>query len=91
MFRKIWWKPGIIVSDEGFSILPKRDCLVYREGNRTVTVTVEMGVKQFTVFRDSVVRWDEDPEHPILAQKTEEIVSNIRRALESQGQHVDIV
>lgn len=91
MFARSWLKPGVILSDEGFSVLPKRDRLVYREGKRTMTVSVDMGNKGFTVFLASIVRWDDGPATSISAEKANDIADKIRRALESQGQQVDFV
>jgi hypothetical protein len=90
-FRRSWLKPGSILSDEGFSILPKRDRLVYFEANRKMTVTVDMGVRGFTVFLGSIARWDGDPERTIPSEKKQQIADNIRRALESQGQTVNFL
>jgi hypothetical protein len=90
-FRTSWLKPGRILSDGGFSILPKRDRLVYCEVNRTMTVTVDMGVKGFTVFLRSIGRWDDDPGRPIPSEKPQQIADTIRRALESQGQTLDFL
>jgi len=91
MFRTSWLKPGVVLSDEGFSILPKRDRLLYREGDRTMTVSVDVGPRGFTVFLISIARWDDDPGATIAPEKAQEIADNIRRALESQGQEVDFV
>ena len=91
MFKTSWFKPGVILSDEGFSVLPKRDRLVYREGKRTTTVTVDMGVNGFTVFLASIARWDDGLSESIPPEKAREIAGNTRRALESQGQKVEFV
>jgi hypothetical protein len=91
MFRTSWLRSGTILSDEGFSVLPKRDRLVYREGERAMTVSVDMGVGVFTVFLASIARWHDDPERTITSEKAKEIADNIRRALESQGQKVNFV
>lgn len=91
MFTTRWLKPGTIKSDEGFSVLPKRDRLIYQEANRTMTVNCDMGVRGFAVFISSVGRWDDDPDNSISPKKAQEILNNIRRALESQGQTVDFV
>jgi hypothetical protein len=91
MFKTSWFKPGVILSDEGFSVLPKRDRLLYREGKRTMTVTVDMGVNGFTIFLASIARWDDNLGESITPEKAREIAGNIRRALESQEQKVDFV
>jgi hypothetical protein len=91
MFRTSWLRPGTILSDERFSVLPKRDRLVYRDGGRTMTVSVDMGAGVFTVFLVSIARWHDDPETTITSEKVKEIADNIRRALESQGQQVKFV
>jgi len=56
-----------------------------------MTVTVDMGVKGFTVFLASIARWDGNLAESISPEKAQEIAGNIRRALESQGQRVDFV
>lgn len=91
MFRTSWLKPGTILSDEGFSVVPKRDRLIYREAGRSMTITVDMGPKGFTVFVTSIARWDDDPRHMIAPDKVRQIANNIQRALESQGQKVDLL
>lgn len=80
---------GEIVSEEGFSILPKRDQIVYREAGRTMKLTADMGVKGFTVFGDSIARWYDDLQLTISPQESRRIAENVRRALESQGQKVE--
>ena len=70
---------------------PKRDHLIYREANRAMTVNCDMGAGGFAVFISSVARWDDDPDNSIPPTRAEEILDNIRRALESQGQAVDFV
>ena len=88
MFKRRWFS-GEIVSEEGFSVLPKRDQLVYREAGRTMKLTAAMGVKGFTVFLDSIARWDDDLQSAISLQESSRIAENVRRAPESQGQEVE--
>jgi hypothetical protein len=91
MFTTSWLTPGTIKSDEGFSVRPKRDRLIYREANRMMAVNCDMGGGGFALFISSVARWDDDPDNSIPPKKAQEILNNIRRALESQGQRVDFV
>ena len=56
-----------------------------------MTVSVDMGVRGFTIFLTSIARWDDDPAKSVTPEKAQQIADNIRRALESQGQEVDFV
>jgi len=89
MFRRRWFS-GEIVSGEGFSILPKRDQIIYREKGRTLRMTADMGTRGFTVFLDSIARWDDAPQSAISPPESIRIAGNVRRALESQGREVDL-
>lgn len=90
MFRRRWFS-GEIISDEGFSVLPKRDQIVYRETGRTLTMTADMGVKGFTIFLDSIARWDDAPQTSISPHESGRIAEKVRRALKSQGQEVELL
>jgi hypothetical protein len=91
MFKTCWFKPGVIASDEGFSVLPKRDRLTYREGKRSMTISIDMGGNEFTIFVGTIARWDDDPSNSVASETRKKITDNIRRALESQGQKVNFV
>lgn len=56
-----------------------------------MTVNCDMGVGGLAVFISSVARWDDDPDNSIRPKKAQEVLNNIRRALESQGQTVEFV
>jgi hypothetical protein len=89
MFRKgRWTHSNRIYSDEGFFIAVGRDTLIYYEGKRKMTITVEGGFKGFAVYLETIGRWDDDPTHPVDDEKKRQIADAIKRALESQGQSV---
>lgn len=83
-----WYGRGVIHSSEGYSIHPGRDRLVYREGKRSMSITVDMGPNAFDVFIESIGRWDDDLEHTVDETTKTEIIERIRKALESQRQSV---
>lgn len=70
-----------VVSDEGFSIVWARDLLIYREGGRSMSITVDYGANDINVFTDTVTRWDDDPERSIDSEARDRIIDNIFRAL----------
>ena len=90
-FRTRWFDRAVIHSDEGFSVHPGRDRLVYCEGKRTMTVTVEMGGKGFDVFVVTIGRWDDDPQHRVDESKIGEISERITMALKSRGLDVRLL
>jgi hypothetical protein len=65
--------------------------LIYNEGKRTMTITVEMGAKGFAVYVETIGRCDDDLAHPVDEQTKEQITGKIKRALESQGQSVALI
>ena len=93
MFRKrSWLHRGRIESDEGFAVVAiRRDTLVYSEGRRTMAITVDMRTDGFAVFLNSIGRWDDDPMHAVDEETRSKIADNVKRALVSQGQRVDLV
>jgi hypothetical protein len=70
-----------VVSDEGFSVKWGRDALLYKEHERTMTVTIDWGGNGITLFSGSVTRWDDDPSTLIDKDAQGAIVNNIFRAL----------
>jgi hypothetical protein len=86
---------NVIESDEGFSVkVLGRTGIEYREGDRSMFVDSEVLAvgNGMAVFKDSITGWK--PPHnsePINEEKKHEIVSNICRAVGSQGQHVDVL
>jgi hypothetical protein len=92
MFRRRWWNGDLESSKENFSIRKvRRDSLVYQEGKRQMTVTIEMGSQGFAVFIDTIGRWDDDPMNLVDSVKKTEVADRIKRALESQGETVDLI
>jgi hypothetical protein len=83
--RRRWLHRGRIDSDEGFYIALGRDLLVYGEGNRRMSVTIDFGADQVNVFQISIGRWDDNPQVAIGNAERLRIADNIKRAIESQG------
>jgi hypothetical protein len=88
MFRRGCIRRERIYSDEGFFVAVFRDQLIYYEGRRKMTITVEMGAHGFAVYSDTIGRWDDDPLSSVTAAERNRIEDNIKRAVESQGQSV---
>jgi hypothetical protein len=93
MFRKGRWPHSerIYSDDESFFISVGKDGLIYHEGNRRMTITVEMGAKGFAVYEETIGRWDDDLEHSVDDHTKHQITRRIRQALESQGQSVLLI
>ena len=86
------------VTRAGFSevsgLTTDTNVIEYREGDRSMFVDSEVLAvgNGMAVFKDSITGWK--PPHnlePINEEKKHEIVSNICRAVGSQGQHVDVL
>jgi hypothetical protein len=80
-----------IYSDEGFFVIPGKDWLVYSEGGRKMTITVAMGSHGFSIYDETIGRWDDNPMSSVSSDERKRIGSNVRRALESQGQTVSFI
>ena len=77
------WHNGRIYSDEGFFVSTGgRDAIVYHEGDRKMTITVNEGN---AVYEETIGRWDDNPMQRIGDDDRKRIADNIRRAFESQG------
>lgn len=88
-FKKGWLHRGRIYSDEGFSVgILDKTSLLYREGGKKMTVGGELLMRGFVVYRASIGPWNDG--EPIDDTKKHQIISNITRALESQGIFVDL-
>ena len=59
-----------------------RDAIVYHEGSRKMTITVNEGN---SIYAKTIGRWDDNPTQRISDQERVRIADNIRRAFESQG------
>jgi hypothetical protein len=82
-WRGKFWRRGRIYSDEGYSVSTgARDAIVYREGNRKMTISVLEGNG---VYEETIGRWDDNPTQRIALVDCTRIAENIRRAFESQG------
>jgi hypothetical protein len=89
MFKRGWLlHSDRIYSDEGFLVIAGRDGLVYVEGDRRMTITVEMGTHGFAVYDETIGRWDDNPNNSVSDDERRRISDNVKRALESQGQSV---
>jgi hypothetical protein len=89
MFKRGWLlHSDRIYSDEGFFVVPGKDCLVYNEAGRKMTMTVEMGKNGFAIYEETVGRWDDNPAISVSNDERKRVGDNVRRALESQGQTV---
>jgi hypothetical protein len=84
MFRRgRFWRSGRIYSDEGFFVSTGgRDAIVYHEGDRKMTITVNEGNG---VYEETIGRWDDNPTQKLGNEERKRIADNIRRAFESQG------
>jgi hypothetical protein len=88
MFRKRRWYQrgsGGIDSDEGFSVFLGRDALLYKEGNRRMTINIDWGTAQIVVFRVSIGRWEDNPAKLVDDATRLRIENNVKRALEWMG------
>jgi len=84
MFKRgrLWYR-GNIYSDEGFSVSTGgRDAIVYHEGGRKMTITVQEGNG---VYEETIGRWDDNPLQRLSDDDRRRIADNIRRAFGSQG------
>lgn len=93
MFRKP--KEHMIESDEGFSVEhTKIDTLVYREGDKTATLTVEhlVGPTAFVVYLAEYTDcWDPPFESLRISDEYwKTIGDNIRAAYRSQGVEIEV-
>ena len=92
MFRRgRWFRSHVIHSDEGFSVVVGKNGIAYREGERSMSITAEWTVAGIAIYTHTIGRWDDDPLHSVDSGKKREIASNIKRALESQGEKVDLL
>jgi hypothetical protein len=92
MFRRGWFRRNWIYSDEGFSVqVAGRFAVIYREGKRRMAVSVEMLTRGFAISLERIGRWDDDPIRSIGEREKHRIVLNIKRALESQGESVELL
>ena len=81
--RRKLCRSGRIYSDEGFSVdIGGRDAIVYHEGSRKMTITVNEGSG---IYDETIGRWNDDPTQRISDCERARIANNIRRAFESQG------
>jgi hypothetical protein len=88
-WRGKFWRRRRIYSDEGFSVsTAARDAIVYREGNRKMTISVLEGNG---VYEETIGRWDDNPTQRIANEERTRIAANIRCAFESQGLSVYFV
>jgi len=89
-------RPNVIESDAGFSLeRVGRDRLQYREGGRSVLISSEMlghnnVLKGFVIYTDSMKNWDPPDKSRISKQERDRIVDNIRLALASQDESLEI-
>lgn len=90
MFKTPWYDRSLIMSDGGYSLRWGQDWVIYREGNRQLTLTIDVGGMGASIFVGSVTRWDDDPSQMIDLSTQARIVENVRRALKSKGFHVEL-
>jgi murein tripeptide amidase MpaA len=84
--RGRFWHAGRIYSDEGFFVITGgRDAIIYHEGNRKMTITVNEGNG---VYEETIGRWDDNPNQRLGEEERKRIADNIQRAFESQGRRV---
>jgi hypothetical protein len=62
-----------------------RDALLYKEGNRRMTINIDWGTAQIVVFRVSIGRWEDDPAKLVDDATRLRIENNVKRALEWLG------
>lgn len=88
-------RTNVIESDSGFSIeVLGRTGMRYREGERSLFIDSEVLApgKGIAISSKSIKRWD-SPHSPelITPEKKEEIINNIRMAMEYKNQAVEIL
>jgi len=85
-------RPNLVESDAGFSVeVLGRDGMRYNEGSRSVSIDSEiLATKGFALHVDSLKRWDPPNRSRISKQERDRIVNNIRLALASQDEPVNI-
>jgi hypothetical protein len=91
MFKTRWYNRGKVLSDEGFSIELGQDWLVYRRGQRRMTITVDVGGSEINIFVGTANRWDDSPSTEVDEGTKWEIISDIKRGLEWKGLSVRLV
>jgi hypothetical protein len=90
MFKKSFLSSWITETDEGFSVNYGRDVAIYREGNRRLTLSIDVGGKWATIFVGSGARWDDDPNNAIDAAAQMMIIERVKKALEWSGLQVSL-
>jgi len=89
-------RPNVIESDAGYSVeRVGRDGLRYQEGGRSILISSEMLghdnlFKGFVIYTDSIKNWDLPDGSRITKQERDRIVNNIRLALASQDESLEI-
>jgi hypothetical protein len=76
----------------GFSVeVPGRFAIIYREEKRTMAIAAEMTMDGFVINVSSIGHWQDDPSQAVDARKRDEIIANVKHALESQGERIELV
>jgi hypothetical protein len=57
MFTKFWFGSWITDGDKGFSVRYGRDFAVYREGDRQLTLSIDVGGNGAIIIVGSGARW----------------------------------
>ena len=92
MFKRGWLRRNRIYSDEGFTVdVGGRFAVIYREGSRKMSIAAEMLIDGFALNVRSVGHWDDDLLHRVDDETKRRIIASVKRALESQGERVDLV
>jgi hypothetical protein len=88
-------KVNVVSSDEGFSVeVLGRTGIEYREGDKSAFVDSEVlaAGQGIALFRDSIKAWRPPHENePITEKERDQIVENIRRAIEFREQPVEVI
>ena len=88
---------NFIESDEGFSVEGLgRTGLRYSERGKTMRVSSELlaasSPRLLVIYADSIRNWDPPYSAEVVDEKTKNrIIDNIRAALRSQGQEIDVI
>jgi hypothetical protein len=88
-------RPNLIESNEGFSVeVLGRTGMRYREGDKAVLIDSEVLApgKGIAIVAASIQNWVcPDGSEPINSDQRTRIVTNIRAAIESKGQPLELV
>jgi hypothetical protein len=70
---------------KGWTVELGRDWLDYCVKGRHMSITVDSGIKEVTIYSDSIGRWNDTPDKRVDEQERLSILQNIVKHLEDNG------